>query len=75
MTVTRVWPGSEQKPLPAPVAPRTTDTGHNGLIQPSDIPQARPVDAEPAAATVEATAAELVLTLQRRPRRHLEGAH
>jgi uncharacterized protein (TIGR03083 family) len=32
--VPRVWRGSEQKPLAAPVALRTTDTGHSWLIQP-----------------------------------------
>ncbi|MGW5465570.1 maleylpyruvate isomerase family mycothiol-dependent enzyme [Streptomyces sp. NPDC003996] len=64
--VPRVWRSGEQKPLPAPVALRTTDTGHNWLIQPGDIPQARPVDSGPAAATVEATAAELLLALWKR---------
>lgn len=64
--VPRVWCNSEQKPLPAPVALRTTDTGHSWLIQPADMPQALPVDSGPAAATVEAPAAELLLALWKR---------
>jgi uncharacterized protein (TIGR03083 family) len=64
--VPRVWHGSEQKPLPAPVALRTTDTGHSWLIQPGDIPTALPVDSGPAAAIVEAPAAELLLALWKR---------
>jgi uncharacterized protein (TIGR03083 family) len=66
MMVPRVWRSSEQKPLPAPVALRTTDTGHSWLIQPGDIPQAQPLDSGPAAATLEATAAELLLALWKR---------
>jgi uncharacterized protein (TIGR03083 family) len=64
--VPRVWGGSEQKPLPAPVALRTTDTGHSWLIQPGDMPQALPVDSGTAAATVKAPAAELLLALWKR---------
>lgn len=64
--VPRVWHGKQLKPLPAPVALRTTDTGHGWLIRPTDVPQAQPVDSEPAAAAVEATAAELLLTLWKR---------
>ncbi|MEU6773102.1 maleylpyruvate isomerase family mycothiol-dependent enzyme [Streptomyces sp. NPDC046759] len=64
--VPRVWGSDEHKPLPAPVALRTTDTGHSWLIRPGDIPQALPVDSGPAAATVEATAAELLLALWKR---------
>ncbi|MGW4515491.1 maleylpyruvate isomerase family mycothiol-dependent enzyme [Streptomyces sp. NPDC004393] len=68
--VPRVWRSGEQKPLPAPVALRTTDTGHSWLIQPGDMPQALPVDSGPAAATVEAPAAELLLALwERQPAR------
>ncbi|MFF3878972.1 maleylpyruvate isomerase family mycothiol-dependent enzyme [Streptomyces sp. NPDC001978] len=64
--VPRVWHGKEMEPLPAPVVLRTTDTGHGWLIRPTDVPQARPVDSETAAAAVEATAAELLLTLWKR---------
>ncbi|MFD3451131.1 maleylpyruvate isomerase family mycothiol-dependent enzyme [Streptomyces sp. NPDC058691] len=66
LMVPRVWHSSEQKPLPAPVALRTTDTGHGWLIQPGDVPHARPVDSGPAAATVEAPAADLLLALWKR---------
>ncbi|MGW1887216.1 maleylpyruvate isomerase family mycothiol-dependent enzyme [Streptomyces sp. NPDC001970] len=66
LMVPMVWSGSEPKPLPAPVALRTTDSGHGWLIQPGDIPKARPADSGPAAATVEATAAELLLALWKR---------
>ncbi|MGW9031792.1 maleylpyruvate isomerase family mycothiol-dependent enzyme [Streptomyces sp. NPDC055722] len=72
LMVPRAWHSSEQKPLPAPVALRTTDTGHSWLIQPDDIPQTRPVDSGPAAATVEATAAELLLALWKRQPAHPE---
>ncbi|MGI5144599.1 MULTISPECIES: maleylpyruvate isomerase family mycothiol-dependent enzyme [unclassified Streptomyces] len=61
-----VWSRGEPKLLPAPVALRTTDTGHGWLIQPADIPQVRPVDSMPPAATVAATAADLLLTLWKR---------
>jgi uncharacterized protein (TIGR03083 family) len=61
-----VWPGGKAKPLPAPVVLRTTGTGHGWLIQPADIPQVHPADSRPAAATVEATAADLLLTLWKR---------
>jgi uncharacterized protein (TIGR03083 family) len=62
------WRSDHAKPLPVSVALRTTDTGHGWLIRPADVPQVRPVDSEPAAATVEATAAELLLALwKRRP--------
>ncbi|MFB7510672.1 maleylpyruvate isomerase family mycothiol-dependent enzyme, partial [Streptomyces broussonetiae] len=64
--VPRVWQNGEQKPLPAPVALHTTDTGHSWLIQPGDMPQALPVDSEAAAATVQAPAAELLLALWKR---------
>ena len=66
--VPRVWgSGSGQKlALPAPVALRTTDTGHSWLIQPGDMPHAMPVDSGPAAATVQAPAAELLLALWKR---------
>jgi hypothetical protein len=64
--VPRAWRDRDLKPLPAPVALHTTDTGHGWLIQQADIPQARPVDRQPAAATVQATAAELLLTLWKR---------
>ncbi|MDT0469075.1 maleylpyruvate isomerase family mycothiol-dependent enzyme [Streptomyces gibsoniae] len=64
--VPRVWQNGDQKPLPAPVALRTTDTGHSWLIQPGDMPQAMPGDSGPAAATVEAPAAELLLALWKR---------
>ncbi|MFF3564890.1 maleylpyruvate isomerase family mycothiol-dependent enzyme [Streptomyces sp. NPDC002574] len=71
LMVPRVWNGSAHQPLPAPVALRTTDTAHGWLIQPADIPRARPLDTAPAAtaaATVEAPAADLLLTLwKRRP--------
>ncbi|MFI9617160.1 maleylpyruvate isomerase family mycothiol-dependent enzyme [Streptomyces sp. NPDC052023] len=66
LMVPRVWQGSEQKPLPASVALRTTDTGHGWLIQPGDVPRARPLASGPAAAEVEATAAELLLVLWKR---------
>jgi uncharacterized protein (TIGR03083 family) len=66
--VPRVWRSSEQKPLPAPVALHTTDTGHSWLIQPTDMPKALPVNSGPTAATVEAPASELLLALwKRRP--------
>jgi uncharacterized protein (TIGR03083 family) len=65
LMVPRVW-GSGPKPLPAPVALRTTDTGHGWLIQPGDIPRARPVESGPAAAGVETTATELLLALWKR---------
>ncbi|MET8538793.1 maleylpyruvate isomerase family mycothiol-dependent enzyme, partial [Streptomyces sp. NPDC005065] len=42
------------------------DTGHGWLILPADAPQARPVDSGPAAATVEAPAADLLLALWKR---------
>jgi uncharacterized protein (TIGR03083 family) len=61
-----VWSRSEPKPLPAPVALRTTDTGHGWLIQPAGIPRPRPVGSGPAAAEVEATAADLLMTLWKR---------
>ncbi|WP_351237059.1 maleylpyruvate isomerase family mycothiol-dependent enzyme [Streptomyces sp. NPDC002133] len=61
-----VWRGDKAKPLSAPVAVRATDTGHGWLIPPADIPQARPLDSKPAPATVEATAAELLLALWKR---------
>ncbi|MGW5479213.1 maleylpyruvate isomerase family mycothiol-dependent enzyme [Streptomyces sp. NPDC004008] len=64
--VPRVWRSGEQKPLPAPVALHTTDTGHSWLIQPGDMPQTLPVDSGPAAATVKAPAAELLLALWKR---------
>jgi uncharacterized protein (TIGR03083 family) len=65
--VPRVWGGSEQKPVPpAPVALRTTDTGHAWLIQSGDMPRALPVDSGPAVATVQAPAAELLLALWKR---------
>jgi uncharacterized protein (TIGR03083 family) len=64
--VPMVWGGSELKPLPAPVALRTTDTGHGWLIQPGDIPRVRPVESGPADAAVEATSAELLLALWKR---------
>ncbi|MFD7446803.1 maleylpyruvate isomerase family mycothiol-dependent enzyme [Streptomyces sp. NPDC059909] len=66
LMVPMVWRGSEPKPLPASVALRTTDTGHGWLIQPADIPQVRSADSGPAAARVEATAAELLLALWKR---------
>ncbi|MFD9005061.1 maleylpyruvate isomerase family mycothiol-dependent enzyme [Streptomyces sp. NPDC059582] len=70
LMVPRVWSGSEHKPLPAPVALRSTDTGHGWLIQPGDIPQARPLDSGPATATVEASAADLLLALWKRQPAH-----
>ncbi|MGW9032475.1 maleylpyruvate isomerase family mycothiol-dependent enzyme [Streptomyces sp. NPDC055722] len=72
LMVPLVWGRGEPKPLPASVALRSTDTGHGWLIQPGDVPQALPVDAGSAAATVEATAMELLLALWKRQRANPE---
>ncbi|MGW3731211.1 maleylpyruvate isomerase family mycothiol-dependent enzyme [Streptomyces sp. NPDC000851] len=66
MLLPLVWRGDQAKPLSVWVALRTTDTGHGWIIQPAEIPQTRPLDSEPAAATVEATATQLLLALWKR---------
>jgi uncharacterized protein (TIGR03083 family) len=64
----KVWREKKPEPLPASVALHSADTGHSWLIEPADIPRARPVGSASAAATVTATAAELLLALwKRRP--------
>lgn len=56
----------EPPPLSAPLLLHATDTGHSWLIEPDDLPRARLVDAGSAAATVQTSAANLLLALWKR---------